>query len=592
MDETPDKDKAVPPAPKDAGPESSPHETIQVRTSSTPAPAVSVPESAPAPASTPEPVVSQASEKPADLPVIPPEPQPQPEAVVGRHGGGKKRWLKIFIILLLLAGIVAGGWYFYQKDKDNAKTPAATQSKNVDKLKIGILSPDYGELYPNMSPSAYSVIMNAQMFEGLVRYENKSKIVPNLASTWTNPDDKTWLFTLSPNVKFHDGHTLAPADVKYSLETVMTSNPDLAELFADSVASVEVVGSNQVRITTKEPDPILLNKLAFLYIIDAKLPAGDEPSLAGTGPYYVKPGTKSSATHIEMTAFNDYHGGVPKTKALDFGGADDAAGLVKGFKDHTFNIAGPIPVADAKGVAGAYTFTSSEPGIQYLSFNTVKAGPLQNKQVREAIRYAVNAQAIGKAGGNQTTPISQMIPPSIPGYNPSITPYKQNIAKAKELLVKAGYPNGVTIRLSTADNTGVTEELVKNLKEAGITATVDTHADFDEFIDYFSSGKAEVFQVNYASDTLDGEDILATTLASPNYANPKLDELLAQIDAATDPAKRLKLLQQAEELIDEDVAIVPLYSEDEVWLMDKDYAIKQDMPSSFISVYFYKVQLK
>jgi peptide/nickel transport system substrate-binding protein len=559
MDDTPDKDQNAPSAPNVAGAESSPHETVEVKTS---------PQSA-----------------------APIHDTPPPQTVVSHHGRGKKPWLKIFIIILLLAAIVGGGWYFYSKEQDKNK-PAATQSKTIDKLNIGILSPDYGELYPNMSPSAYSVVMNAQVFEGLVRYENRNKIVPNLASTWTNPDDKTWLFTLTPNVKFHDGHTVTPADVKYSLETVIANSPDISELFADSIASVEVVGSNQVKITTKEPDPILLNKLSFLYIIDAKLPSGDEPSMAGTGPYYVKPGTKPSAAHIEMVAFNDYHGGVPKTKALDFGGADDAAGLVKGFKDHKFNIAGPIPVNDAKGDAGAYTFTSSEPGIQYLGFNTVKPGPLQNKQVREAIRYAVNAQAIGKATGNQVTTISQMIPPSIPGYNPSITPYKQNIAKAKELLAKAGYPNGVTIRLSSADDTGLTKELVKNLEEAGITVTVDTHADFDEFIDYFTSGKAEVFQVNYASDTLDGQDIIATTVAAPNYANPKLDELLAQIDAATDPAKRLKLLQQAEELIDEDVAVIPLYSEDEVWLMDKNYALKQDLPSSFISVYFYKVQLK
>ncbi len=592
MDETPDKDKAVPPAPQAAGSESSPHETIQVRTSSTPAPTVSAPESAPETASTPEPVVSPASEKPADLPVIAPEPQPQQEAVVGHHGGGKKRWLKIFIILLLLAGIAAGGWYFYQKDKDNAKTPAATQSKDVQLLKIGVLSADYGDLYPNMSPSAYSVLVNSQMFEGLVRYEGGNKITPSLASTWTNPDDKTWLFTITPNVKFHDGHTLAPADVKYSLDTVMASNSDLAQLFADTIASVELVGTNQVKITTKEPDPILLNRLAFLYIIDANLPKGDEPSQAGTGPYEIKSGTKPTATSMKMVAFDDYHGGTPKTKALDFSSNEEAADLVKAFKDHKLNIAGPVPAADAKSVSGAYKFTSSEPNVDYLGFNTVKTGPLQNKLVREAIRYAVNASAVGNASGNQTTAISQMIPPSIAGYNPSITPYKQNIAKAKQLLAQAGYPDGITISLSTADDSAATDEVVKDLKQAGITVTVDQHKDFDEFIDYFSSGKADMFKVNYSSDTLDGLDITTTTFTGPNYANPKLDALIAQIDATTDPAKRLKLLQEAETLIDEDVAVVPLYSEDEVWLMDKNYDIVQDMPSALISAYFYKVELK
>jgi ABC-type transport system substrate-binding protein len=67
---------------------------------------------------------------------------------------------------------------------------------------------------------------------------------------------------------------------------------------------------------------------------------------------------------------------------------------------------------------------------------------------------------------------------------------------------------------------------------------------------------------------------------------------LNQAGATIDPAKRLKLLQDAAVVINSDVPVVPLSTEDNLWLMDKDYAIKQDMPSSYISVYFYDVRLK
>lgn len=514
--------------------------------------------------------------------------------VVASHHGGSKRWLRVVLLLIIVALLAAGGWLAYQKHRDNSKSAnSAAQSKSISLLKIGISQGNYGStLYPDMSVNEYSYLTNAQMFEGLVRYENKSKVVPDLASTWTNPDSKTWLFTVKSGVQFHDGHTLTAQDVKYSLDKVITSNSDLAQTFASTIASVDVVGNNQVKITTTAPDPALLNRLAFLYIIDANLPKGDEPSQAGTGPYEIKPGTQPTDTNVQMVAFNDYHGGQPTTKALDFGAADDPTTLVKDFQAHKYNIVGPIPLDDAKKVKPATEFITSEPDVNYLGFNTVKPGPLQNKLVREAIRYAVNPVAIGKSTGRQVTPISQLIPESIPGYNPSIMPYKQDIAKAKQLLTQAGYPNGVTIRFSTTADPKEVAEIVSELKQAGITATVDEHSDFNEFINYFNSGQAEMFEVDYASDTLDGLDIYSTTLDAANYSNPQVTSLLDQANAATDPAKRLKLLQQAATIIDQDVAVVPLSAQNDVWLMDKPYAIQQDMPSSLLSVYFSKVQQK
>jgi peptide/nickel transport system substrate-binding protein len=511
---------------------------------------------------------------------------PPAQIVTSHHGGGKKRWLKVFLLIIIIGLLAAGGWLAYQKHH-TVKAPAVTQSKNIPLLKIGILQANYGDnLYPAMSVNEYSYLTNAQMFEGLVRYENKSKIVPSLASTWTNPDSKTWLFTVKSGVKFHDGHTLAASDVKYSLDTVIASNSDLAQTFASTIASVEAVGTNQVKITTKDPDPALLNRLAFLYIIDANAPKDAEPSQAGTGPYQIKPGTKPTDASVKMVAFNGYHGGVPTTKALDFGSNDDADKLVKAFNEHQYNIIGPVPLNDTSKAKSATKFISTEPDARFLGFNTVKPGPLQNKQVREAIRYAVNPTAIGKAAGNQVTPLSQLIPESIPGYNPAITPYKQDTAKAKQLLTQAGYPNGLTIRFSTSADPDETQEIVDELKAVGITAQVDRHDDFDEFISYFSGGQAEMYSVDYSSDTLDGLDIYTTTLNSANYTNPQLTDLLNQANATTDPAKRLKLLQDAANVINQDIAVVPLSTQNDIWLMGQPYAIQQDMPSALISVYF------
>ncbi len=517
---------------------------------------------------------------------------PQVVTSNGKHGRGK-RWLKVLIWLIILVLIAVGGWLAYQKWLKKTPAPVVKRDTSIPLLKIGVLDADYGKLYPDMTGSEYSYMVNTQIFEGLVRYEDKSKIVPDLASDWSNPDDNTWVFTIRDGIKFHDGHTMTAADVKYSLDNIIAHGSDWSQTFTDTIKSVAVTGANKVTITTKKPDPVLLNKLVPLYIVDAKLPKGDETSLAGTGPYEVKPGTTPSSTDVQLVAFNDYHGGTPKTKALEFGTKKTADELVKAFQAHQFNIAGPVTPAQAGKAAGVRKFVTSEPDVAFIGFNTVKKGPLQNKLVREAIRYAINANEYGKARGTQTTPISQLIPEAIPGYNPAIQPYKQDIDKAKQLLTQAGYPNGLTLTLTTAAPVVTNDAIVNNLKKAGITVKVDQHNDFDEFIDYtYGQGKAEMYSVDYTSDTLDGLDIYNTTLPANYYNNPKLTALLNQVGTATDPAKRLKLLQQAATIVDQDVAAVPLTTEDNVWLMDKNYAIKQDVPNAFISVYFYKVQLK
>ncbi len=554
-------------------------------------------EGSPSPVSTPNPgeVITGSTDSPSPSAYgAGPAGGSPPQVVTSNHGGGKKSWLKMLVWLIVLALIAAGGWYAYTKYiKKSPSASTTTQSKDIPLLKIGIQQADYGNVYPDMSQNDYAISVNGQMFEGLVRYENKSKIAPDLASSWTNPDDNTWIFTIKKGIKFHDGHTLAPSDVKYTLDTLIASNSGWAQAFASTITSVDVLGNNQVKITTKSPDPTLLNKLSFLYIIDANLPKGDEPSLAGTGPYEIKPGTKPTNKSYQMIAFNQYHFGRPTTQALTFGSQDNSAGLIKAFNSGQYDIAGTIAPFSTKQAKNATVFTGNEADSTFIGFNTIASSPVQNKLVREAIRYAVSTQGIGKANDEVITPNSQVIPPSIPGYNPAIAPYKQNIAKAKQLLAQSGYPNGVTIRLSASAADAQEEaELANELKQVGITLSIDQHSDFDEFIGYFTAGKADMYVVDYASDTLDGVDIYNTTLPVANYNNPKVTALLNQANTTINPATRLKLLQEVSSIVDQDVALVPFGSTSSLWVMNKDYAIQQDTPTGYIPVYFYKVHLK
>lgn len=505
----------------------------------------------------------------------------------------KRRKLKAFLLLLLLAVIGAGAWFAFGRGEEKQNAPVV-ENKDVNELRIGIVGSDYGVLYPETpAPSSYNTLVNAQIFEGLVRYEGKSKIVPLLATDWSNPDAKTWVFNLKQGVKFHNGNTMKAADVKYSIDKIKKSGTDYNDIFAGTIESVKALDDSRVEIKTTQPDPALLNRLAFLYVIDSNAPKGSEPSLAGTGPYVIQEGSKPTTRSVQMTAYNDYHGGVPKTKAVTLGSEKDVDALLKTYAEGKYNLIGEVPLARADKLSDEKQFITSEPEVAFLGMNSLKKGPLQNKKVREAIRYAVDPELLGKAEGDEVTPISQLIPDSIPGYNPAIEPYQRDVAKAKQLLSEAGYKDGITLKFSHSSSAALADELLKQLKEAGITMKVDFKEDFGEFIDLFSSGKAEMYYIIYTSDILDGLDIYETTLTtSGNYENESLNKLLEQAATTVDPAARLKLLQDAAVIIDQDVAVVPLSTRDNVWLMDRDYNLVQDMPSSFLSVYFHKVQLK
>jgi peptide/nickel transport system substrate-binding protein len=505
----------------------------------------------------------------------------------------KSKLLKpiIFIAAIL---IIAGGISAYFIHKHHENQVKIAQSHIVQHLTIGTEGGDLGStFYPNGNPDANSVLMYAQVFDGLVQYENQTQIVPDLSSGWTTPNSTTWLFTIKTGIKFHDGHTLTPADVVYSLNLMKkeSQTADYAELFATTLKSITAVGTNQVKIVTTQPDPVLLNKLSFMYIVDKNLPKGENGSMAGTGAYELKPGTKLTNTQVQLVAFNGFHGGAISTKEVTMDDVSSYSALVAGYQQHKYDIIGETP-DKYLNLPNTYKYDEQDTSVDFLGLNT-NTGPLSNKLVREAIRYAVNPNELAQQGpGFKVTPISQLIPPSITGYNPSIMPYQQNIAKSKQLLAQAGYPNGLTLTLNYSPGNSIYKPLVNQLKQVGITINLSSVANLNDLITNFLNGTNQITPLAYSSNTVDGADVIESTMIPSNYANSKLYNLVNQATTTIDPATRLKLLQQAETIIDQNVASIPLFYNVNIYLMNKPYQLHQDLPALFISVYYYKVHLK
>jgi peptide/nickel transport system substrate-binding protein len=514
------------------------------------------------------------------------------EPVVAKEPKTKKtKNLIILLVLIILLIIVAiAGFFIHKHNKDQSGTSG---EKTVQHITLGIYQGDLGTtFYPNPVPLAGTSLMYSQIFDGLVQYENQNQIVPDLASGWVTPNSTTWLFTLKSGVKFHDGHALTPADVVYSLnlmKKLSTGNNSYAQEFATTLKTIQAVGTNQVKITTTVPDPVLLNKLSFLYIVDHDLPKGENPTMAATGAYELKPGTKLTDTNVQLVAFNSFHGGPVLTKSLTI---DDikanSSTFVNGLKNHEYNIIGEARNADMHAL-NTYAFTEQDDTVSFIGMNTTHA-PLNNILVREAIRYAINPVTLLPT--QNVTPIGQLIPPSILGYNPNITPVGQNIAKAKQLLAQAGYSKGLSLTMADVTGNAADPYIISQLKQVGITVTITGSPTIDGVVNSYLNGTGELSDLSYGSDTLDGADVLGSIMVPANYPNPKLYALIKQATTTIDPPTRIKILQQAETIISQNAAIEPLSYNENLYLMDKPYVLHQDLPALYTSVYFYKVHLK
>lgn len=228
-------------------------------------------------------------------------------------------------------------------------------------------------------------------------------------------------------------------------------------------------------------------------------------------------------------------------------------------------------------------------GPYYVALNTYLAlnqyhGPMQNKLVREAAEYAVDKNAIVQifGGARIATPANQVVLPGNVGYISKYDPYPDNDgngdpAKAKQLLAKAGYPNGVAIKMlyaTTDPAPRVAQSLQASLDKAGFKVTLvpTTGADFyGKYMLVPSTAKKGVWDVaapGWIPDWFgnNGRSVIQPLFTNPlpgssdfgGYDSPVTDKLVQQALTATSVAGAQSAWEKANAQIMTDAAAVPL----------------------------------
>ena len=481
--------------------------------------------------------------------------------------GPKKKVKGLYIALLVLVVVAALAGISYVIANLTKTTPQATVvvKKDIADMKIDMLAEGLpSSYYPNIEDESNIVVLNMQMFEGLTKFEDGSTIVPDLALSWTNPNTSTWVFKLRSNVQFHTGRTMTATDVKASIEAVESTS--WGQEFASTIKSIAVVDPLTVQINTKGPDPLMLNELTRLYIYDTTSGKTNDP-INGTGPYNLDV-AGSTSNDIKLVAFNNYWGGHVYTRQVDFlgyvAGSDIPTSLLTSKQMQVMTIPTDPAFAATLKTYGYQESTQSNYAVGQLVFDTRNAkSPLANVAVRKAIAEALNKPELINVSNNTGDPTAnQVVPPGIPGYNPSIQSVSYSVTKAKADLTAAGYPNGFSFTFTYHGSTGnqaLANELQKELAAIGITLNLNPMSDINAYGNIVENGGADMYYGVLSSDYVDGSDIMSFYVDSPYYSNPALDKLNTEASQTLDQSKRVQLLQQMNAIIASDQANIPIF---------------------------------
>lgn len=498
----------------------------------------------------------------------------------------------MLVVVALALGI--GGWFLWPQLASlfqEKPPPQAEVKKDIPVFRYSVLSGPLNTFYPAHSTNVDEIVLNEQIFEGLVTYRDK-KLVPNLATAWTNPEETTWLFDLKKDVKFHSGRTMTAKDVVASVDQLKQN--ELGDIYASTIKSVEAIGDYRVKIITDGPDPILLNRLVYVYIVDSASDEKNSP-LNGTGPYTLKAGTQPTETNIVLSAFDDYHGGRAYIRELELKVIEEDEKVAEALKDGSANL-GSFSVPEALNTYRDQfrALYVNDPTVFGLYLNHLRTGPLQNLKVRQAMYHAIDINAFLKNIETTGTPASQLVVDDIPGYNDEIKRLNYDPKRSRELLAEAGYPKGFTLEFTYLEKISVLQAVAKELerqfKEVGITLK---HDPIPRGTDKFTEGLTQSYYLGYASDLLDMSDVIGGTLQTKNYNNPEVNELSQEANKVFDAPQRAVLLRRLSKKIMDDIAFIPLFNGKAGYLLDKPYVLNIDIPAaSYPGVYFWRVYEK
>jgi len=447
--------------------------------------------------------------------------------------------------------------------------PGASRAQGKNTLRFALSSyPANLRPFQHAGTSAGAVKM--MVHRGLIGYDTAGKLRGEIAESYRADGERAYVFELRENARFQNGDPVTGEDVKFTIEQIAgTKSTAYLKAVFDIVENVEIKGRS-LRISLKAPSAAFPFHLAsFNAPIISAVSTESEP--IGCGPYRII--GIERGTRIDLAAFDGFfRPGLPRTPKLACIAYADENLRVAALQAGDVDLIEYVPWQSMEAIArnAALTLDATDGPFMGLVFN-VKQGPFTNAKVRQAVAYAVNRSDIVKAAFfGRATPMEGLpIVPNSPFYDAAReSVWKQDIAKAKQLLTEAGLPNGFQTTLLSSAQYGMhkdTAEIVQqSLAAIGIEVSLQL-PDYATRLQMGNRGQYEFAVVGYALDYED-PDAMSGFLAgtTPSYQrsfgfeNQAIADLLAKGRGELDLAARKQTYDKLIRLALEDAPMVGL----------------------------------
>lgn len=470
--------------------------------------------------------------------------------------------------------------------------PADAQTR--DTLSVD-LPADAATLDPHVQWDTDSYAIYRNIFDNLLTRDADGKIVPQIATAWRYVSDTVIDFDIRTDVKFHDGKPLTPEDVVFSVKRITNpafKSPQLGQF--NSIVAAEVVAPATVRLTTKEPYPVLLAQLVKLSIVPKHYveAVGDtkfnlEP--LGSGPYRFAGWQKGVRVTLEANA--SYWRGKPPFARVTFQPVPDPATRIADLRTGKADIARGLNSDDVtalKSDAQLQILSVPTERIGYLYVNAL-AGPTKDVRVRRAIAYALDRAVIIEALlGGFGRPVDIMLTPANFGYLGDIKGYAHDLARAKALIKEAGAAGAeLTFITSPAYDQRIVQAIQQMLGEAGLNVSI-AMSDQATFLRRRQGQPADAGNLSlgrWSCACQDADGVIQPLFHSGSiwakYNNPRYDEAVDKARATLDPAARLSWYRKALEILHEEVPGIGLYQDVAIYGARKGLRWKPTADESF-----------
>ncbi|WP_245582416.1 ABC transporter substrate-binding protein [Neorhizobium lilium] len=419
------------------------------------------------------------------------------------------------------------------------------------------------------APVAIGQVTWQNVFEGLTTVDKAGQVQPQLAESWQiSPDGKTYTFKLRKGVTFHNGVAFDSSVAKFAIDRARGAdsvNPQ--KRYFASIDSVETPDAATLVLKLKQPAGSLLYWLGWpaSVMVEPKSAADNKTVPVGTGPFKFVSWAKG--TKVELVRNGDYwnHATPIKLETASFRfiaeAQAQAAALKAGDVDAVPEFAAPELIDSFKDDKKIATVIGNTELKVVAGMNNTRK-PFSDKRVRQALMMAVDrATVIDGAWSGFGTPIGSHYTPNDRGYKDLTGVHPYDAAKAKTLLAEAGYPNGFSFTMKApqmAYAQRTSQILQAMFAEIGVTMTIETTEFPAKWVaDVLKAADYDMTIVAHA-EPMD-IDIYARDPYYFNYKNPAINEVLAKVQATSDPAEQDKLYGEAQTMLADDVPALFLF---------------------------------